>query len=175
MDTIADLTRPPYRAENPIIPTVQLVTGTLLAKDLARSRRFYEDILGLECVSCGPGRLLARSRRSRSPTDSRWILDIRQADSIPNPQRLLHHWGIDLVSKVAVDKMNQRLKALQAEYGIGTIHEPQFQHGVYAFYFSDLDSNWWEFQFLPEHRLTKIFETGDALLSPPSPSTPSTK
>ncbi len=160
---MVDLSKPPYQAEEPLIRPIQLVTGTLLAKDLVRTRRFYEDVLGLECASCGPDRMLARSRQGRLLDAPKWVLEVRESKVIANPQRLLHHWGIDLVSKAAVDDMNRRLKEKQAEYGLGTVLDVQFQHGAYAFYFSDFDSNWWEFQFSSPQRYEKKFERGDAL------------
>ena len=157
------LNQPPHRATEPVVRPIELLTGSLLAKDLAKSRRFYEDMLGLECVTCGPGRLLARAPKAPMEGDRPWVLEVRQSDAISNLQRVLHHWGIDLVSKAAVDQMHRRLKEHQAEYEIGAIHDPQFQHSSYAFYFCDLDSNWWEFEFLPPGRIDKIYEQGDVL------------
>lgn len=157
------LNQPPHRADAPVVRPVQLLTGTLLSKDLEKSRRFYEDMLGLECVRCDADRLLARAPRASTEGERRWVLEVRQSDSISNPQHVLHHWGIDLVSKAAVDQMHSRLKAHQAEYGIGVIHDPLFQHASYAFYFCDMDANWWEFEFLPPGRLEKIYEQGDVM------------
>jgi len=36
------------------------------------------------------------------------------------------------------------LDTVKDDYGIKRIKKPHQQHGVYSFYFQDLDGNWWE-------------------------------
>jgi predicted lactoylglutathione lyase len=160
--TTVDLNIPPYRAIDPVIKPRELITGTFLTKDLGGAKRFYEDLLGLECAVLSDRRMLVRDpqhvTRDQRP---KWVLDVYQSEDIQNPQRLLHHWGIDLNSKKAVDRMHKTLLVNKEAYGLRTIYEPKFQHGSYAFYFSDQDSNWWEYQYLPPSLLTNIFQRGD--------------
>ncbi|GAO20746.1 VOC family protein [Paracidovorax wautersii] len=160
--TTADLTRPPYRATEPVVRTTHMLCGTLLAQDLRKARQFYEEILDLECVDLGPDRMLARPRTQRKPGQRNFVLDVRRGDRIANPQRVFHHWGLDLDSKAAVDKMHRLLTARKAELEMQQVLEARFQHGAYSFYFSDRDNNWWEFQYLPASKLEHVF-TGDAV------------
>lgn len=160
--TTADLTRPPYRAVEPVVHTTYMLCGTLLAQDLGKARRFYEEILDLECVDLGPDRLLARPKTKRRHEQRNFVLDVRRGERIANPQRVFHHWGLDLDSKAAVDKMHKLLTARKAELEMQQVLEARFQHGAYSFYFSDRDSNWWEFQYLPASKLEHVF-VGDAV------------
>ncbi|MDX3895545.1 VOC family protein [Pusillimonas sp.] len=153
-----DICSPPYKALNPFIRPTRLVCGTLVTRSVGKARRFYEDMLGLECALIEPGRMLVRTNadaRAQAHVSRDWMLDVRQKAEIANPQRVLHHWGIDLVSEEAVDRMHERLLANKSSYEIGKIFTPNTQHGSYGFYFSDFDSNWWEFQYVPpqyQHR-----------------------
>ncbi|WP_069865789.1 VOC family protein [Pseudomonas citronellolis] len=163
--TTVDLTKPPYRSTNPAIRTTHLFCGTLLARDLAKTRRFYEEILGLECVELGPDRLLARPASPGESAPRRFmnfVLDVRQSNDIANPQRVFHHWGLELDSKRAVDQMHRMLTARKEELELKQVQECRFQHSAYSFYFSDCDSNWWEFQYLPPSALEQVFK-GDAV------------
>lgn len=163
--TTVDLTKPPYRAIDPTIKTTHLFCGTLLAQDLKKTRQFYEEILGLECVELGSDRLLARPSTHRDTSRSsamNFVLDVRQSDSIPNPQRVFHHWGLELGSKKAVDQMHKLLTARKDELELQQVQECRFQHAAYSFYFSDRDCNWWEFQYLPPATLEQVFK-GDAV------------
>lgn len=141
MDIIPGYT--PNPSVQPLIPTRKLSRGTLVARDLAVSRRFYELFLGLECVEFLPGRLLIRAG-----TD--WVLDVTQRTKIENPQGVLNHWGMDLTSDDEVRAAHSAASKCRDDFGIKKIMNPKFQHGSYSFYLEDVDSNWWEFQ----HRST---------------------
>lgn len=143
-------------ADNPIVRTLRFAKGNVVTRSLAAARRFYEDILGLECAEYAKGRMLVRDRgtdgKGRRRGEIYWVLDVLQSDELRHPQRVLHHWGLDLAEKSDVDLMYERVLGLKDAYGLGIIHKPQYQHGAYAFYFQDADSNWWEFQFVPPSR-----------------------
>ncbi|MAX44673.1 MAG: hypothetical protein CL589_18875 [Alteromonadaceae bacterium] len=160
-----DMTKPPYRSTDPVVKSKHLFCGTLLAKDLKKSRKFYEQALGLECVEIGEDRMLARPVFNPSQEKRQFpnfVLDIRQSDEIQNPQRVFHHWGLELESKKCVDQMHDFLMENKEEFELQQVLEKTFQHSAYSFYFSDRDSNWWEFQFLPPATFEKVF-TGDAV------------
>ncbi|MBK9264315.1 MAG: VOC family protein [Polyangiaceae bacterium] len=123
-----------------IVRSQRLSHGTLLCANLTRSRKFYEEFLGLEvvrhaasammfrlhtgmhvvCVECGPEKL--------------WDMHV------------LHHWGIDVYSQEAVDEAHQNAISYKDHYGMQKIMKPVLQHGAYSFYLQDLDRNWWEIQ-----------------------------
>lgn len=151
-----------------IVKPISLARGTLVTTDLARARRMFEELLGLQCVRHAPGRMLVRDRGAdgtgRKPEEYHFVLDVREVPAVANPQRVLHHWGMDFTTKAGIDAIHKRLVANREAYGLQAIHEPQFQHGSYAFYFQDADSNWWEFQFKPPSRdFEKMKARGDVI------------
>jgi hypothetical protein len=64
-----------------------------------------------------------------------------------HPVTLLNHWGVDVDSREAVDQAHANAIKHKNTYGIKQIMNPQEMHGVYSFYFEDLDHNWWEIQY----------------------------
>jgi hypothetical protein len=50
---------------------------------------------------------------------------------------------------------------MKETYKIGQIQDPEQHHGVYSFYFEDLDGNWWEFQYYDGFQHDDAFDFGD--------------
>lgn len=114
--------------------------GTLECFSLAESRRFYEEFLGLECV-----------RHSKPAMSFRLgmrfhVVCVEVGDQI-HPCNLLNHWGLDVASRDEVDEAHRLAYQYKDKYKIRQIHDVQDMHGVYSFYFEDLDHNWWEIQY----------------------------
>lgn len=159
-----DLFAPPHRGSHPPVNPIAMFCGTVAVKDIRKSKAFYEDMLGLQCAFNTPKRMFVRTDPALlapGTTIRPWVLDVRETGEIPNPQRMLHHWGVDLATKQAVNEMHDRLIGNKEAYSIGTVFDATFQHGSYAFYFQDLDSNWWEFQYAPKQRHDSLFARGD--------------
>ena len=152
-------------ATSHIKPTL-LISGTFVTRDLARTRRMCEDLLGLECVEPEKGVLLIRERGHRPGEklagQPYWILKTRKVGDIAVPQEMLNHWGVSVSSQAAVDAAFDRVNAQQKEFGLGRVQKPRFRHGSYAFYFVDSDSNWWEVEYrTPELIYTALRAKGD--------------
>jgi catechol 2,3-dioxygenase-like lactoylglutathione lyase family enzyme len=132
-----------------VIP--HLVAGVIAATDLQAARRFYEDFLGLDCVQPGDDRLLVRDLFGKAAMeaghDDFFVLDVRRATKVENPQRMLHHWGLDVSSTEAVDRMHAEAQSQRAEHALGRITPISQLHGAHSFYFADSDSNWWEIEY----------------------------
>lgn len=133
------------RAPSSVVRPVALSRGLLVTRDLATTRRFLEDGLGMECAALGPDRMIARHRSDRDAS-AYWVLDIRQVDSIHHPQKMINHWGFMVASNAEVDRAHAVLTARQNEFGLKRVHPPKGNHGSYSFYFEDCDSNWWEIE-----------------------------
>ena len=131
--------------------------GTLECKDLKRSRRFYEDVLGLQVVKTGPISLWIRLGGEC------YIVVLGMGEKAQPMPSLNWHWGLDVGSIAAVDAQYERLLGLKEEYGIGEIRKPNDMHGAYSFYFEDCDNNWWEFQYVPEGTYERIFSSTEDL------------
>jgi hypothetical protein len=128
-----------------------IIAGTLVTRDLGRTRRMCEGVLDLECVEPGPGRLVVREKGHR-PGEARhgepyWVLEISEVAEIDVPQEMLNHWGVSVGSQAAVDRAYEQVEAHKAEFGLGRVQKPRFRNGSYAFYFVDGDSNWWEVEY----------------------------
>lgn len=148
------------RAERPdpaaaVVKSTMLSHGTLECRDLAESRRFYEQFLGLETVFHGTRTMMIRKGGYWS------VVCVRRGDKV-RPMGPLNHWGVDVASREEVDAAREDALKHSGEYGIREVHQARDQHGVYSFYLQDLDGNWWEIQSTPEAGYhDALFERGD--------------
>ncbi|MFJ9705772.1 VOC family protein [Streptomyces sp. NPDC101234] len=126
------------KTDTPLIDASLISHGTLTSLDLQASRRFYEEVLGLEVIQVSTVSLNIRK-------GSGHVYVVVETGE-PSSMGMFDHNGIDVGTRDAVDKAYENLVAVKEEYGLGRIHKPTDQHGMYSFYFSDLDGNWWEIQ-----------------------------
>lgn len=113
----------------------------LRVTNLARSRRFYEQLLGMQMV-WEPD---ADNVYFSSGTDNLALHQIPKdelAEYQPPKAQLLDHIGVILDSPQAVEQMFQTVEPVIGALG-GAIAKPPKQHrdGSYSFYFSDPDGN----------------------------------
>jgi catechol 2,3-dioxygenase-like lactoylglutathione lyase family enzyme len=146
MVTLAEVTAKSIgKAVSPIIKPIGLGRGTLVTRDLDVTRRFLEDLLGMECVQTAPDRMLARHCRDCG-APAYWVLEIQKVAEIVHPQSLINHWGFMVASNADVDHAHAVASARKEEYGLKRVHPPKGNHGSYSFYFEDRESNWWEIE-----------------------------
>src|ERR1044072_5813828 len=124
------------RTEKPLIPINMISHGTLSSIDMQASRRFYEEVLGFEVIQLSPVSMLLRRG-----TDHTYVV-VETGE--PGHMTLLDHNGLEVPSREEVYEAHRTLHEVKAEYGIRRINPVLEQHGVLAFYFQDLDANWWE-------------------------------
>jgi catechol 2,3-dioxygenase-like lactoylglutathione lyase family enzyme len=124
------------RTSTPLLTTTMLSHGTLTSIDLQASRRFYEEVLGLEVVQLNPAVLLTRKGSNHT-----YVVVETGEDSTMS---MLGHNGIDVATREEVDQAHEILHRVKDEYGIRRINRVTEQNGQYSFYFVDLDGNWWE-------------------------------
>lgn len=137
-----------------IIQPYVISHGTLECRSLKSSRRFYEEVLGLECVVHSPSSLVIRLGLKF------YIVAVEVGDAM-HASEILHHWGLDVASKDEVDQAYRNVLDVKDEYGITEIKEPVMRHGIYSFYMRDLDTNWWEIQYYPGFIHDDLFDFGD--------------
>ncbi|HXQ52687.1 MAG TPA: VOC family protein [Stellaceae bacterium] len=140
----------PSRAAARVAPLNQariLSHGTITCRDIAQSRRFYEEFLGLDCVKIQKRALMLRKGGYCA------IICLEVGDHV-KPVDRQHHWGIDLDSTAAVDRALALAHELQEKYRISQISRIATHHGTYSFYFRDLDGNYWEFQYAGEGQMS---------------------
>jgi catechol 2,3-dioxygenase-like lactoylglutathione lyase family enzyme len=127
--------------------------GTLECKDIAFTRRFYEDFLGFEVVQTSPISIWAR-------LGGRHVYVCVQArDKAAMP--LLGHNGIDVESDEQVRECHRLVITHAAEWKLHKITQPTVQHGSFSFYFWDADENCWEILSNPVNGYSWMFERGD--------------
>lgn len=138
-----------------IVKPYVLSHGTLECYSLKASRRFYQEFLGMECVQHGERSMAIRCGMKFH------VICVEMGPKL-KPVGYLNHWGVDVGSRQAVDDAHAAAVAHQQTYGIGRITDTVEQHGVYSFYFEDLDHNWWEIQhYEAGFQHNDIFDFGD--------------
>jgi catechol-2,3-dioxygenase len=133
----------PARRVQPLNHPIILSHGTLECRNLANSRRFYEEFLGLDCV-----RHSKRSLKIRM--GGYWAIVCLERGDHVQPLRIGNHWGLDLESREAVQRAHALAVEHKEKYGIQKITKLTDDTDTYQFYFMDLDGNWWEFQYAGE-------------------------
>ena len=113
----------------------------LRVTDLARSRTFYEQVLGMKAV-WEPD---ADNVYLSSGTDNLALHQIARGELAAyasSPAQLLDHIGVILDGPDAVDRMYEAIQATIASFGGGIAKAPKrHRDGSYSFYFSDPDGN----------------------------------
>ena len=127
--------------------------GTLESRDLAFSRRFYEEFLGLEVVQTSPISLLIRLGGPNT-------IAVVYSKNVGG-MNLLNHNGLDVRSQEEVDEAHRIVSAQAERWHLKKISKPHLQHGTYSFFFWDGDDNCWEILTNPEGGYSWLFEQGD--------------
>jgi catechol 2,3-dioxygenase-like lactoylglutathione lyase family enzyme len=127
--------------------------GTLESRDLERSRKFYEDFLGLEVIRTSDRSLMIRLGGHHVYA----VVENTKKPEMP----VLNHNGLDVPSREEVDKAHEIAVAEKDKWGIKKITRPVDAHGTYGFYIADPDDNWWEILTNPDGGYSWMFNKGD--------------
>src|SRR5271155_1538213 len=120
----------------PLLNPLRLGHGTLECVDIVKTRRFLEEVLGLDILQTSPRSLMIRK-------DTQHVYAVVETGN-DTEMPMINHNGLDVDSPEAVDEAYEILVNVKDEYGIKKIQKPRHAHGDHAFYFLDQDSNWWE-------------------------------
>jgi catechol-2,3-dioxygenase len=146
------------RSANPDLKCLRFLShGTLEARDLDRTRDFYEGCLGIETVRTSPISLMIKLGGDNT------IAIVQNPKKAAMP--LLNHNGLDVGSRAEVDECYRVLMSVKDKWGMKQVTKPADQHGTYSFYFSDLDDNWWEILVNPAGGYSWMFSQGRDLES----------
>ncbi len=127
--------------------------GTLGAKDLDATRKFYEEFLGLKVVRTSPVSMMIQLGGQHTYA----VVQTKNKERMPR----IYHNGLDVLTDEEVD-ISYQLCCEQAErWGLHDIAKPHERHGTYSFMFWDLDDNAWEILSNPKGGYTWIFDQGD--------------
>ena len=140
-------------ARRSVIRSKFLSHGTLGSRDLERTRKFYEEFLGLECVQTSKISMMIRLGGNHVYA----VVKSARPDEMPR----INHNGIDVDTDADVDAAYEAVLAGQDEWGLHKPTKPVQQHGTYSFHFSDMDGNAWEILSNPKGGYMWLFEQGD--------------
>ena len=129
--------------------------ATLECRDLAFTRRFFEEFLGFEVVTTSNISLWARLGGNHI------IVVVQSPAKIKATMPFLNHNGLDVPTEADVDRCHEIVKRDAAKWQLKKISKPMIQHGTYCFYFWDADDNAWEILCNPEGGYSWMFERGD--------------
>jgi catechol 2,3-dioxygenase-like lactoylglutathione lyase family enzyme len=141
------------KPREPVLKLKFLSHGTLESKDLERSRRFYEEFLGLDVVKTSKISLMIRLGAANTIAV---VYTAKPKAEMP----MLNHNGLDVETPEEVDRCYDLVAAEKEKWGIRKLTKPVDQHGTRSFYFTDCDENWWEILCNPQGGYSWMFEKG---------------
>jgi Glyoxalase/Bleomycin resistance protein/Dioxygenase superfamily len=127
--------------------------GTLESRDLAFSRKFYEEFLGLWVVQTSQISLMVR-------LGGKHCIAVVYTKR-PIGMGLFNHNGLDVETKEEVDTAHKIVLAEAEKWKLHKITKPVLQHGTYSFYFWDADENCWKISANPYSGYDWLLEAGD--------------
>lgn len=128
--------------------------GTLESKDLAFTRRFYEEFMGFEVVQ--PSVISLWFRLGGGAHIYVCVFNKTKSD-----MPVLNHNGLDVETEARVDECHRLVVRDAERWGLHKIGTPTIQHGTYSFFFWDKDDNCWEILSNPPGGYGWMFERGD--------------
>jgi catechol 2,3-dioxygenase-like lactoylglutathione lyase family enzyme len=147
--------QPAVRAKpDSIIKPYVLSHGTCECFDIAESRRFYEEFLGLECVQIAKDGLIFALGLNFH------VVCLQTGERL-RPLSLMNHWGVEVRSREEVQQAHARAHELKDKYKIGNILPIEMVGGRYSFYMEDLNHSWWEVQYYKGCMHEDFFDFGD--------------
>jgi catechol 2,3-dioxygenase-like lactoylglutathione lyase family enzyme len=142
------------RNDQSVVRGEYLSHGTMECYDLRKSRRFYEEFLGLECVRHVRTAMALRC-------GLRFHIICLEVGQTLKPVSQKNHWGIDVGSAEEVERIQKAATEMKDHYELRTVTNCVKQHGVYSFYIEDVDHNWWEIQYYDGTQHDDLFDFGD--------------
>jgi catechol 2,3-dioxygenase-like lactoylglutathione lyase family enzyme len=122
--------------KKPLLDTKRMNHGTLACRDLAKTRRFYEEVLGMDVVQTSPLSLMVRKG-----TDH--VYAVVEAPAGDKEMNMLNHNGFEVSSAEEVEAAHAAVMSIKDEWGL-KVMPVRTLHGDTCFYFLDFDGNWWE-------------------------------
>lgn len=128
--------------------------ATLECRDIARTRRFFEEFLGFETVQMARASFWAR-------LGGETVIVVVQGGKAKADMPFLNHNGLDVPTEADVDAAHAVVRRDAGEWGLTKVTSPKVVHGTYGFYFWDMDDNAWEILSNPQGGYNWGFERGD--------------
>lgn len=129
--------------------------ATLECKDIAFTRKFFDEFLGFETVQMANVSFWARLGGDQI------IVIVQGPAKNKGEMPHLNHNGLDVGTEAEVDAAYAVVMRDAEKWGLHKISKPTVQHGTYAFFFWDKDDNAWEILTNPKGGYSWGFALGD--------------
>jgi len=142
----------PERSQASVVKPMLLSPRHAMCKDLAKSRRFYEEFLGLEVVRHARPAMMLRLKTACTSSA------VCIGEKVPTSRA--HSLGVNVATREEVDRA-RRGAAAEGDIRNPENHKVLERHGAYGFYFQDLDNNGGDPARAARHR--RFFSKGDVI------------
>ena len=115
-----------------------LTHGTLQFHDIEATRRFYENVLGLEVVQLWPSSIYVKH------PESPWYIVNLPFRAEPILPTRAQRFVVAIDSASEVEEAHHRFSDSAETLGLSTLDPVQRSGDVASFIFADLNRNWWE-------------------------------
>jgi catechol 2,3-dioxygenase-like lactoylglutathione lyase family enzyme len=113
--------------------------GTIQCEDLDRTRRFYEEGLGLEVVQLWPSSIYVKH-----PSTPWYVVNLQAPPGERQYLSPLQRFTLGVGSAAAVHESHARLTESREKLDVTQIETVQETSGGASFLLADLNRNWWE-------------------------------
>jgi len=142
-------------AVEPLVKNELFSHGTYECSDLASTRHFLVDFLGLDIV------------RPLKEAQYMWkggawsVVCVRVEDGDAKEQGTQNHFKLSVASEAEVDAAHAAALAHKDEYGIKRVLDVETTNGRRAFKLLDLNNTWWEITTVSQAYFDDLFAKGD--------------
>jgi len=141
-------------AVHPLVATQSFSHGTVECADIARTRRFLSQFLGIDVVRPLPE---AQYMWKGGP----WSVVCVCVEGDAKTQGPQNHFKLSVRTAAEVDDAHEAALAQRDEFGIREITEVRDDGPFRAFRLLDHDGSWWEITNLNQAHYDMLFEKGD--------------
>ncbi len=130
--------------------------GTIECSDIAATRRFLTEFLGIDVVRPLPE---AQYLWKGGPWS---VVCVCVEDSEAKAQGPQNRFKLSVGSAAEVDAAHTAALAQKSAYGIRTVEPIRERAGIRSFMLQDLNLHWWEITTASQRHYDEIFAKGDA-------------
>ena len=140
----------------PMIKPELLSHGTIECSDIAATRRFLTEFLGIDVVRPLPE---AQYLWKGGPWS---VVCVCVEDADAKDQGPQNRFKLSVTSAAEVDAARAAALAQKDAYGIRVVEPIEERAGVRSFKLQDLNKHWWEITSATQRHYDEIFANGDA-------------